>query len=76
MSMSAMQTTVRFKRNGLGSVRWLDMWFLCRRYQPMTSKNGLVVQMNQSNCLGAVALMLPLQTLFKAQGHGRVGMPV
>ncbi|HHX06369.1 MAG: SDR family NAD(P)-dependent oxidoreductase [Thiopseudomonas sp.] len=53
----------------------LDMWFYnVGAYQPMTSEEwdwSAFVQMNQSNYLGAVALMLPLQKLFKAQGHGR-----
>ncbi|MDY0249634.1 MAG: SDR family NAD(P)-dependent oxidoreductase [Pseudomonas sp.] len=53
----------------------LDMWFYnVGAYQPMTCDEwdwSAFVQMNQSNYLGVVALMLPLQQLFKTQGHGR-----
>lgn len=53
----------------------LDMWFYnVGAYQPMTCEQwdwSAFVQMNQSNYLGAVALMLPLQKLFNKQGHGR-----
>lgn len=53
----------------------LDMWFYnVGAYQPMTTAEWdwpAFVQMNQSNYLGAVALMLPLHKLFKEQGHGR-----
>lgn len=53
----------------------LDMWFYnVGAYQPMTCEEwdwSAFMQMNQSNYLGVVALMLPLHTLFKEQGHGR-----
>lgn len=53
----------------------LDMWFYnVGSYQPMTCDEwqwSAFVQMNHSNYLGVVALMLPLQKYFKQQGHGR-----
>jgi len=53
----------------------LDLWFYnVGAYQPMTCEQwdwSAFMQMNHSNYLGVVALMLPLQKLFKAQGHGR-----
>ncbi len=53
----------------------LDIWFYnVGAYQPMTSEEwdwSAFVQMNHSNYLGVVALMLPLQQHFKQQGHGR-----
>lgn len=53
----------------------LDLWFYnVGVYQPMTCEEwdwSAFMQMNHSNYLGVVALMLPLQKLFKAQGHGR-----
>ncbi len=53
----------------------LDMWFYnVGAYQPMTCAEwdwSAFVQMNNTNYLGVVALMLPLQQHFKAQGHGR-----
>lgn len=53
----------------------LDLWFYnVGTYQPMTCEEwdwSAFMQMNQSNYLGVVALMLPLHKLFKAQGRGR-----
>ncbi len=53
----------------------LDLWFYnVGAYQPMTIAQwdwNAFMQMNQSNYLGAVALMLPLQERFQQQGHGR-----
>ncbi len=53
----------------------LDMWFYnVGSYQPMTCEEwdwSAFVQMNHTNYLGVVALMLPLQQHFKTQGHGR-----
>lgn len=53
----------------------LDLWFYnVGAYQPMSSSEWswpAFIQMNQSNYLGVVALMLPLQQLFQEQGHGR-----
>lgn len=53
----------------------LDLWFYnVGAYQPMTCEEwdwSAFMQMNHSNYLGVVALMLPLHQLFKAQGHGR-----
>lgn len=53
----------------------LDLWFYnVGAYQPMACEQwdwSAFMQMNHSNYLGVVALMLPLQKLFKAQGHGR-----
>lgn len=53
----------------------LDIWFYnVGAYQPMTTEEwdwASFVQMNHSNYLGVVALMLPLQQHFKQQGHGR-----
>lgn len=53
----------------------LDLWFYnVGAYQPMTCEEwdwSAFMQMNQSNYLGVVALMLPLHKLFKTQGHGR-----
>ena len=53
----------------------LDIWFYnVGAYQPMTTDEwdlSAFVQMNHSNYLGVVALMLPLQQRFQQQGHGR-----
>ncbi len=53
----------------------LDLWFYnVGAYQPMSCAQwdwSAFVQMNQSNYLGAIALMLPLQQRFQQQGHGR-----
>lgn len=53
----------------------LDIWFYnVGAYHPMTTEEwdlSAFVQMNHSNYLGVVALMLPLQQRFKQQGHGR-----
>lgn len=52
----------------------LDIWFYnVGTYQPMTTDKWdwqSFVAMNQTNYLGAVALMIPLQKLFKQQGKG------
>lgn len=53
----------------------LDLWFYnVGTYQPMTTDQWdweSFVSMNQTNYLGVVALMLPLQKLFQQQGEGR-----
>lgn len=53
----------------------LDLWFYnVGAYLPMSCAEwdwSAFVQMNQSNYLGVVALMLPLQQRFQQQGHGR-----
>lgn len=53
----------------------LDIWFYnAGAYQPMTTEEwdlSAFVQMNHSNYLGVVALMLPLQQRFQQQGQGR-----
>ncbi|HKM38195.1 MAG TPA: SDR family NAD(P)-dependent oxidoreductase [Thiopseudomonas sp.] len=53
----------------------LDVWFYnVGAYQPMTCKQwdlAEFLKMNQSNYLGVVALIMPLQKLFNQQGHGR-----
>lgn len=52
----------------------LDLWFYnVGTYQPMTTSEWdwqSFVAMNQTNYLGAVALMIPLQKLFQQQGKG------
>lgn len=52
----------------------LDLWFYnVGTYQPMTTDEWdwqNFVAMNQTNYLGAVALMIPLQKLFQQQGKG------
>lgn len=52
----------------------LDLWFYnVGTYQPMTTSEWDLqsfVAMNQTNYLGAVALMIPLQKLFQQQGKG------
>lgn len=53
----------------------LDLWFYnVGAYQPMSTAEwdfSAFIQMNHSNYLGAVALMVPLQQRFEQQGHGR-----
>lgn len=53
----------------------IDLWFYnvgAYKHMPTSewSWQDFVI-MNQANYLGAVALMLPLQKLFQAQGHGQ-----
>lgn len=53
----------------------LDLWFYnVGAYQPMTTDEWnlpVFINMNHSNYLGAVTLMLALQPYFQKQGHGR-----
>ncbi len=53
----------------------LDIWFYnVGTYHPMTSAQWNLsdfLKMNQTNYLGVIALILPLQQHFNKQGHGR-----
>ena len=53
----------------------LDVWFYnVGAYQPMSTAEwdlSAFINMNHSNYLGAVTLMVPLQQRFAQQGHGR-----
>ena len=74
VDVSDAQNCARQAQHAWSIFNGLDIWFYnVGAYQPMATDEWdlpAFVQMNHSNYLGVVALMLPLQKHFQQQGHG------